>query len=704
MMKPQSRLRAATAIAMGAGLASMLLVSTPAQAATFVVSDQSSLLNAVSNVGSGDTIDFSPNASITMLTANVGQIANVTDLTINGNGAEISGDDSWGGLVIVSSEFTMSNLEFRNMSGVNSGNPDGLQVRDSSAQLTNVTATFNARDGLSISTTAAGQDVVVDEYEAVNNAGDGLDADINNSSLTVTNSLLDQSLATGFRLNANNAVISIEDTVSSQNQIHGFFLDSNSASTTESLSLSGLEANDNDNIGFSLQLRGTTSASADDLQATSNGFANFNINMDQAPRLTVTNSEGSGSLGAGAIISMFADSTVLLSDFREIGAADEGILLANLGTTTSVQSARLTIEDSTVDGAKVGIDATANSNTTLAINSSTFSNGVESGTLLAANNNGSITIENSTIVDNGDGSASNANFFNLLSSSASIAIANSTLAGNEGSVSGTGVNGDSGWAGFSAENSIFSGNTSGDDLALASTISGSTVISSSLVETVTPGSATDTALIASGTNVTGVSPDLGPLQSNGGPTYTMLPNDASPVINAGDQSLTALTLDQRGSGYERVSGSQIDMGATELQAPEVLDTSLPDGEVGTGYTHTATSSGEGTRSWSATGLPSGLAIDPASGEITGTPTSAGTYNVTITVTNAAAADSVTLRLVVASSSVTDPDPSTDPGPGTELAATGMDGSPFVAAGGLGLLLAAFALLALRRRYGHRLTH
>ena len=37
--------------------------------------------------------------------------------------------------------------------------------------------------------------------------------------------------------------------------------------------------------------------------------------------------------------------------------------------------------------------------------------------------------------------------------------------------------------------------------------------------------------------------------------------------------------------------------------------------------------------WSALGLPAGLAINPASGVVSGTPTQSGSFNVTITVTN-----------------------------------------------------------------------
>lgn len=51
-------------------------------------------------------------------------------------------------------------------------------------------------------------------------------------------------------------------------------------------------------------------------------------------------------------------------------------------------------------------------------------------------------------------------------------------------------------------------------------------------------------------------------------------------------------------------------------------------------------------SFSATGLPTGLNIDPLTGEISGTPSVAGTYDITITASNPGGTDTQTLVLVV----------------------------------------------------------
>src|SRR5206468_1730823 len=62
-------------------------------------------------------------------------------------------------------------------------------------------------------------------------------------------------------------------------------------------------------------------------------------------------------------------------------------------------------------------------------------------------------------------------------------------------------------------------------------------------------------------------PLLGPLQDNGGPTFThgLLPG--SPAIDAGDPNFTPPPFyDQRGPGYPRVVNNRIDKGSFEVQA------------------------------------------------------------------------------------------------------------------------------------------
>jgi hypothetical protein len=62
-------------------------------------------------------------------------------------------------------------------------------------------------------------------------------------------------------------------------------------------------------------------------------------------------------------------------------------------------------------------------------------------------------------------------------------------------------------------------------------------------------------------------PLLGPLQGNGGPTFTHALLSGSPAINAGDPSFAPPPYyDQRGPGYDRVRNGRIDIGSFEVQA------------------------------------------------------------------------------------------------------------------------------------------
>ncbi|MEL7332242.1 MAG: calcium-binding protein [Cyanobacteria bacterium J06560_2] len=61
-------------------------------------------------------------------------------------------------------------------------------------------------------------------------------------------------------------------------------------------------------------------------------------------------------------------------------------------------------------------------------------------------------------------------------------------------------------------------------------------------------------------------PKLGTLQNNGGPTLTQKPLSGSPAINAGNPKTNSPKFDQRGSGFNRVIGGTIDIGAVESKS------------------------------------------------------------------------------------------------------------------------------------------
>src|SRR5438477_9844995 len=65
---------------------------------------------------------------------------------------------------------------------------------------------------------------------------------------------------------------------------------------------------------------------------------------------------------------------------------------------------------------------------------------------------------------------------------------------------------------------------------------------------------------------TNTDPILGPLQDNGGPTFTHELLMGSPAIDAGDPSFTPPPRhDQRGRGFARVAHGRIDVGSFEVQ-------------------------------------------------------------------------------------------------------------------------------------------
>ncbi|MBX7103986.1 MAG: hypothetical protein K1X57_07885 [Gemmataceae bacterium] len=200
----------------------------------------------------------------------------------------------------------------------------------------------------------------------------------------------------------------------------------------------------------------------------------------------------------------------------------------------------------------------------------------------------------------------------------SLIVTNSTISGNSAvsaSVTGAGVGGgislQNGSVGsFIVSNSTITGNVSGSQGGGIRIVYGETAINSSIVagnsspvgrdiyclnyvnrgpvqvigannligdgnigkSTLAPGSMT-------GTTMNPLDAKLAPLASNGGPTKTHALLAGSPAINAGSNPL-GLVYDQRGTGFTRVSGSGVDIGAFETRSPaRIMSITFNDGGI-----------------------------------------------------------------------------------------------------------------------------
>jgi len=84
-------------------------------------------------------------------------------------------------------------------------------------------------------------------------------------------------------------------------------------------------------------------------------------------------------------------------------------------------------------------------------------------------------------------------------------------------------------------------------------------------------------------------PLLGPLQNNGGATFTHQLLPGSPAIDTGDPNFTPPPFyDQRGPGFDRVRNGRVDIGSFEVQGPTSTPTPTPTATATTTSTATPT--------------------------------------------------------------------------------------------------------------------
>ncbi|EAZ96655.1 Outer membrane autotransporter barrel [Flavobacteria bacterium BAL38] len=130
------------------------------------------------------------------------------------------------------------------------------------------------------------------------------------------------------------------------------------------------------------------------------------------------------------------------------------------------------------------------------------------------------------------------------------------------------------------------------------------------------------------------------------------------LSNIGGLGLTGYTFNgwntaSDGSGTAYVAGNTFSISANTTLFAQWLNTSPPvitssltaSGNVGSAFTYDIVATNLPT-SYNATGLPAGLSINTTTGQITGTPTGAGIFNVTISATNAYGTDTETLVITL----------------------------------------------------------
>jgi len=271
------------------------------------------------------------------------------------------------------------------------------------------------------------------------------------------------------------------------------------------------------------------------------------INGVGASLLTISGSDPTNANNETRNFSIFRIASG--GDFSISGVTVSGAITSGRGGAFK-NSGTLTVINSTISGntAGTGGGGIVNYGTLTVSNSTLSSNTSNSGGGGIVNNSGTFSISNSTISGNTSSTGAGGGINN--NNGGNLNIANSTISGNTAGTGG-GIFNDSVTM---VINSTISGNTAGTGGGIFNNFGGTLNIANSIIaNSITGGDYAGGGTIGTiGTNsnilvedgtlpgtseITG-DPNLGPLQNNGGPTFTMALGAGSAAIGAGDATIS----------------------------------------------------------------------------------------------------------------------------------------------------------------------
>jgi subtilisin family serine protease/PKD repeat protein len=456
------------------------------------------------------------------------------------------------------------------------------------------------------------------------------------ATLTVTSSTLRNNPASGWgggilnngTSSGNGTVQIVNSTLSGNSAANSFgggiFNNGNSGNATLTVSASILSSNSASVSGAGIFNNGnsgnaTLTVSTSTLSSNSANFGAGIYNNGNSGKATLTVSASTlssnlASVSGGGIYnngeSSGTGTVQIATSTLSRNSAQYGGSIYNDGTSSG--QAALTVSTSTLSsnsasarGGGIYNDGHAGS-ATLTVSNSTLSGDSASVNGGGIYNNGhagsaTLTVSASTLSSNSAG-ANGAGIYNdgEISGTGTVQIATSTLSGNLANANGGGIYNDGQFSGkvmLSVSASTFSGNSAGGgngsgiynnggggsaNVEIGSTIlkagasGGNIANASGTVNSDGYNLASDNGggFLTGTADQINTDPMLGPLQDNGGPTFTQAPLCGSPAIDKG-KNLSASATDQRGSPRtfddptvtNATGGDGTDIGAFEVQQP-----------------------------------------------------------------------------------------------------------------------------------------